>query len=137
MWTVDAFAVKLGYARELGASLIKLQIQNLSSMDADWFYSSFHHSHPILTERLKAIDFQKEYGQNAVRTLFLLNGGAILALLTLLGALYGKGDPAAAQLARELSRGLLPAFPWFVVGLATGFVKDLGALRFWERDLSA
>jgi STE24 endopeptidase len=24
-------------------------------MDADWFYSSFHHSHPILTERLKAM----------------------------------------------------------------------------------
>jgi STE24 endopeptidase len=53
----DAFAVKLGYARELGASLIKLQIQNLSSMDADWFYSSFHHSHPILTERLKAMNW--------------------------------------------------------------------------------
>jgi STE24 endopeptidase len=52
---IDAFAVKLGYARELGASLIKLQITNLSSMDADWFYSSFHHSHPILTERLKAM----------------------------------------------------------------------------------
>lgn len=54
---VDAFAVKLGYAKELGASLIKLQIQNLSSMDADWFYSSFHHSHPILTERLKAMNW--------------------------------------------------------------------------------
>jgi STE24 endopeptidase len=54
---VDAFAVKLGYAGELGASLIKLQIQNLSSMDADWFYSSFHHSHPILTERLKAMNW--------------------------------------------------------------------------------
>jgi STE24 endopeptidase len=54
---VDVFAVKLGYARELGASLIKLQIQNLSSMDADWFYSSFHHSHPILTERLKAMNW--------------------------------------------------------------------------------
>ena len=47
--------MKQGYAAELGASLIKLQIQNLSSMDADWFYSSFHHSHPILTERLKAM----------------------------------------------------------------------------------
>jgi STE24 endopeptidase len=47
--------VGLGYASELGASLIKLQIQNLSSMDADWLYSSFHHSHPILTERLKAM----------------------------------------------------------------------------------
>ena len=47
--------MNLGYAKELGASLIKLQIQNLSSMDADWMYSSFHYSHPILTERLKAM----------------------------------------------------------------------------------
>ncbi|KAF2134261.1 CaaX prenyl protease-like protein [Dothidotthia symphoricarpi CBS 119687] len=56
-YEADAFAVDLGYTRELGASLIKLQIQNLSSMDADWFYSSFHHSHPILTERLKAMSW--------------------------------------------------------------------------------
>ncbi|TKX25200.1 CAAX prenyl protease [Elsinoe australis] len=51
----DEFSLKLGYANELASSLIKLQIQNLSSMDADWMYSSFHYSHPILTERLKAI----------------------------------------------------------------------------------
>ncbi|KAF2015903.1 CaaX prenyl protease [Aaosphaeria arxii CBS 175.79] len=57
---VDAFALKLGYAAELGSSLIKLQIQNLSSMDADWMYSSFHYSHPILTERLKAIGWTGE-----------------------------------------------------------------------------
>ena len=47
--------MKLGYTNELGSSLLKLQIQNLSSMDADWMYSSFHHSHPIRTERLKAM----------------------------------------------------------------------------------
>ncbi|KAF2749454.1 CaaX prenyl protease [Sporormia fimetaria CBS 119925] len=64
MWTrsmefeADAFAVDLGYAAELGASLVKLQIQNLSTMDADWLYSSFHYSHPILTERLKAMKWK-------------------------------------------------------------------------------
>lgn len=57
MYDADAFAVNLGYRMELGASLLKLQIQNLSSMDADWFYSSFHHSHPILTERLRAMNW--------------------------------------------------------------------------------
>ncbi|KAF2198200.1 CaaX prenyl protease [Delitschia confertaspora ATCC 74209] len=54
-YEADAFAVEHGYTAELGSSLIKLQIQNLSSMDADWLYSSFHYSHPILTERLKAM----------------------------------------------------------------------------------
>ncbi|KAL2068706.1 hypothetical protein VTL71DRAFT_15044 [Oculimacula yallundae] len=51
----DAFAVKLGYQTELARSLIKLQIQNLSTMDADWMYASYHFSHPILSERLGAL----------------------------------------------------------------------------------
>ena len=58
--TPDAFSLKLGYASELAQSLIKLQIQNLSSMDADWMYSSYHYSHPILTERLKAVGWTSE-----------------------------------------------------------------------------
>lgn len=38
--------------------MIKLQITNLSAMDADYLYSSYHYSHPILTERLKAIGWK-------------------------------------------------------------------------------
>jgi STE24 endopeptidase len=35
-------------------------------MDADHLYSSFHHSHPILTERLKAMGWagDKKFAQN-------------------------------------------------------------------------
>ncbi|KAI0833027.1 peptidase family M48-domain-containing protein [Hypoxylon sp. FL0890] len=53
----DAFANNLGYKSELASSLIKLQVQNLSTMDADWMYASYHFSHPILSERLKALDW--------------------------------------------------------------------------------
>lgn len=52
---LDEFAVKLGYTTELARSLIKLQIQNLSTMDADWLYATYHYSHPILPERLGAL----------------------------------------------------------------------------------
>jgi STE24 endopeptidase len=54
----DAFAVNLGYSEELSQSLLKLQIQNLSTMDADWMYASYHYSHPILPERLKALGWK-------------------------------------------------------------------------------
>ncbi|KAK1754520.1 CAAX prenyl protease 1 [Echria macrotheca] len=54
----DAFAQGLGYSSELARSLIKLQIQNLSTMDADWAFASYHFSHPILPERLKALNWQ-------------------------------------------------------------------------------
>ena len=54
----DAFGARLGYSHALATSLIKLQIQNLSAMDADWMYSAYHYSHPILTERLGALGWQ-------------------------------------------------------------------------------
>lgn len=53
----DAFALDLGFRSELATSLIKLQIQNLSTMDADWIYATYHFSHPHLSERLKAINW--------------------------------------------------------------------------------
>ncbi|KZF24588.1 hypothetical protein L228DRAFT_245558, partial [Xylona heveae TC161] len=56
----DAFAVKLGYSAELAKSLIKLQVQNLSTMDADPIYASYHFSHPILPERLGALGWYSE-----------------------------------------------------------------------------
>lgn len=56
--TADAFAKGLGYSDNLAKSLIRLQIQNLSTMDADWVYASYHYSHPILSERLAAIGWQ-------------------------------------------------------------------------------
>ncbi|KAL1546443.1 CAAX prenyl protease 1 [Salvia divinorum] len=52
----DAFAKKLGYAIPLRAGLIKLQEENLSSMNTDPWYSAYHYSHPPLVERLAAID---------------------------------------------------------------------------------
>jgi STE24 endopeptidase len=56
----DAFALDLGFKAELARSLMKLQIQNLSTMDADWMYASYHFSHPILSERLKALGWKGE-----------------------------------------------------------------------------
>lgn len=55
-YEADEYAVKLGYAQSLSKALISLNVKNLSSPDADWLYSSYHHSHPILPERLDAIN---------------------------------------------------------------------------------
>ncbi|KAG5944267.1 hypothetical protein E4U53_006909 [Claviceps sorghi] len=54
----DGFAKSLGFRVELASSLIKLQVQNLSTMDADWMYASYHFSHPHLSERLKALEWK-------------------------------------------------------------------------------
>ncbi|EXJ79374.1 STE24 endopeptidase [Capronia epimyces CBS 606.96] len=54
----DEFARNLGFQKELASSLVKLQVQNLSTMDADWMYASYHYSHPILAERLAALGWK-------------------------------------------------------------------------------
>ena len=59
----DTFARNLGYQKELARSLIKLQVQNLSTMDADWMYASYHYSHPILAERLAALGWKTSKGE--------------------------------------------------------------------------
>ncbi|CRG87993.1 STE24 endopeptidase [Talaromyces islandicus] len=61
----DAFASNLGYSKLLAQSLLKLQIQNLSTMDADWMYASYHYSHPILSERLGALGWKGKAANKA------------------------------------------------------------------------
>jgi len=40
----------------LGKALVGLHVENLSTVWVDWLYSAYHHSHPTLTERLRALD---------------------------------------------------------------------------------
>ena len=47
----------------LGRALISLHAENLSTVWVDWLYSAYHHSHPTLTERLKALG---EYGSEGL-----------------------------------------------------------------------
>uniref|UniRef100_A0AAG5CZ63 CAAX prenyl protease n=1 Tax=Anopheles atroparvus TaxID=41427 RepID=A0AAG5CZ63_ANOAO len=55
-YQADAFAVELGYAKELGQALIKLQVDNLGFPVYDWMYSSWNHSHPTLLQRLERLN---------------------------------------------------------------------------------
>lgn len=47
----------------LGRALVSLHAENLSTVWVDWLYSAYHHSHPTLTERLKALG---EYGSEGL-----------------------------------------------------------------------
>jgi len=65
-WEADRFALELedklgdkemaGMGEKLGKALIELHVKNLSTVWVDWMYSAYHHSHPTLTERLKALE---------------------------------------------------------------------------------
>jgi len=55
----DAFALKLGFSETLRSALLKLDAENLSNKNPDRWYSTYHHSHPPLMERLKALEKSK------------------------------------------------------------------------------
>jgi STE24 endopeptidase len=55
---LDQFALNLGYKDELARALIRLEMKNLSAMDADWLFSAYNHSHPILMEQLRALGYK-------------------------------------------------------------------------------
>ncbi|XP_039288141.1 CAAX prenyl protease 1 homolog [Nilaparvata lugens] len=52
----DAFAMGMGKAVYLRRALIKLNQDNLGFPVYDWLYSTWHHSHPPLLQRLKALE---------------------------------------------------------------------------------
>lgn len=57
-YEADHFATNLGY--DLSDPLIKIHVENLSNFHTDPLYSAYHHSHPTLPERLKAIEIDKK-----------------------------------------------------------------------------
>jgi STE24 endopeptidase len=62
----DHFARGLGHAAELSRALIKLQIKNLSTMDADKWYARYNFSHPHLTERLGRLGWKPDASEKPV-----------------------------------------------------------------------
>ncbi|KAF4622317.1 hypothetical protein D9613_009267 [Agrocybe pediades] len=68
-WEADRFALELhemvkedsmkDMGERLSKALIQLHVKNLSTVWVDWMYSAYHHSHPTLTERLKALESYK------------------------------------------------------------------------------
>lgn len=82
--------------------------------------------HEIRKESMKS---SVQYGQIFVRFAFLLNGGAMLALLAFAGALYGRADIAAVAIA--FSAKLPTAFYLYSGGLlAAALSAAAGYLNF-------
>uniref|UniRef100_A0A7G3ACU9 CAAX prenyl protease n=1 Tax=Lutzomyia longipalpis TaxID=7200 RepID=A0A7G3ACU9_LUTLO len=59
-YQADAFAQKLGFAKELGKALVKLHVDNLGFPIYDWLYSVWNHSHPTLLQRLDRLAADKK-----------------------------------------------------------------------------
>lgn len=56
-YQADQYAKGQGYTENLATSLIKLSTKNLGSLNTDWLFSAYNHSHPILADRLSALGY--------------------------------------------------------------------------------
>jgi STE24 endopeptidase len=59
-YEADKFATELGH--DLAPALISIEAKNLSALDPDPVYSSYHYSHPTLLERLDAMKRYQKRG---------------------------------------------------------------------------
>lgn len=67
--------------------------------------------------RHSAAAYSVEYAKIFINANILINAGAIVALLTFLGTMFGKGTAASFVLASYLASAMLPAFYCFAFGL--------------------
>ena len=51
----DAYGTDLGFGEQLQQALCILQVENKGSLDPDPLFSAYHHFHPTLLERIRAI----------------------------------------------------------------------------------
>ncbi|MCJ2056662.1 hypothetical protein MKL09_08850 [Methylobacterium sp. J-048] len=81
--------------------------------------------------RLNALNSVREYGLQTVKHLSLLNGGSIVVLLSLTGALIAKSDEKSLLVAISFAHKIWYAIASFAIGLvATGLVSAL-TYRNW------
>jgi len=62
-YQADQFAKDLGYADNLCTGLVAIHKENKGDMNPDHLYSAYHHSHPTLLERLKALSADDKKGK--------------------------------------------------------------------------
>lgn len=85
----------------------------------------------INERRTKSLQYSKDYGEAFIKNIVLLNGGSIIAVLTLVGSLYGKGDHTLTLIAISLVKCLVPALYCFGVGLCSAAIAAAcGYLNF-------
>ena len=59
-YEADEYAVRLGKGEELAKGLVVLHKENKGTMINDPWWSAYHHSHPPVLDRLKAIERKKK-----------------------------------------------------------------------------
>ena len=97
-----------------------------------WIKSWEMYSGQIHDQRMSSLKSVNDYGTLALRSVFILNGGAILALLTFLGAFFSKNDQNTILIGINIAHQLRLAFYMFVSGVAISALAAGVAYLNWS-----
>lgn len=101
---------------------LKHKEQFRAFQNEQWFLAAKIALEQSHKERMWALENVSTYGLNTTKTLFLLNGGAIIAFITFVGGLYTRGDHGLILAAISFGKALLPALYFFIGGLCLSAV---------------
>lgn len=119
---------RLAIRAELRERNWSTQERNLAvGKEGQKLFAQHHHAERQATIA-NAADFQKVF----IRFGFLLNGSAIIALLTLIGALGGKGEPGKMSAVALVTRKLLVGVEFFIAGLSAATLSAGIAMFAWQ-----
>jgi len=80
--------------------------------------------------RWKSHEFARDFGMNVIKTLLLLNAGAILAVLTFAGNLYAK-DGFKIEIAIAFGRSIEPSIYFFISGIVLSVLTSFMGYLNW------
>lgn len=109
--------------RERGFKLSFKELEN--GKEGQKLFAQHHHAN-----RLLALTVAADHGKAFVRFAVLLNGGAVIAILTLIGTLYGKSG-TQLHLVAAFSGKLQVGLYFFLTGLVTATLIAAAALWQW------
>ncbi|GEM98380.1 hypothetical protein [Methylobacterium radiotolerans] len=113
------------------AEKLKIREQYRDFEGERFFLASKTYAEQSHAHRMNAFGNVKEYGLQSIRHLSLLNGGAILALLSFLGALIAKADEKSLLIAISFAKSLKPALLCFAAGLIAAGLLTALTYRNW------
>lgn len=89
-----------------------------------WMLASDTYVKQIHDQRMMHMIAIKEYGVLTIRTLFLLNGAAILGSLTFIATFFGKNDQTVILIGVTLAKYISYSIIWFGAGLMCAIVAS-------------
>jgi hypothetical protein len=112
----------------------ELEVEKLKQTSEDHRAAAVEYARMIHERTIQSLTASKDYAVFGLRSILLLNGGAIIAILTLIGAAIGTSNAEASTLS---PRSFVPAFAAYTFGLILAVLAMLTSFINFQTHLTA